>query len=181
MDIANRRIKCADSYIEKARTQTCNLTYFATRDKKSKDIMSPWLIFLDKLSLALFPVKKYIQLKTNVFDFCFWKFNATMSKFSDFQRRTQILLRQKCWQLDFKNSFGWTQIRNSSYALSKNGHNSWRIFSPHPRGCCGLWVSLCGSLHLHTEKYKKTACNKNKPKCNIKVSEVLGILGKFSQ
>lgn len=133
MGMTNRRIKCADSYIEKAKNETCHLTYFTMRDKKIKNIMSPWHIFLDKLSLALFPLKKYIQLNTNVFDFSFWKFNATMSKFSDFQRRTQILLRQKCWQLDFKNSFGWTQIRSSSYTLSKNGHNSWRIFPPSKR------------------------------------------------
>lgn len=153
------------------------------RDKKIKDILSPWHIFLDKLSLALFLFKKYIQLNTNVFDFSFWKFNATMFKFSDFQRRTQILLRQKCWQLDFKNSFGWTQIRSSSYTLSKNGHNSWRIFPPiqEVTVVCGfLCVGACIFIQRNIRK-QPAIRHKNKPKCNIKVSEVLGILSKVSQ
>lgn len=55
MDITKRRIKYADSYTEEAKNQNCHLIYFTMRDKKINDIMNPWLVFLDKLSLALFP------------------------------------------------------------------------------------------------------------------------------
>lgn len=40
MDMTKRRIECADSYIEKAKNQTCHPTYFTMRDKKIKNIMS---------------------------------------------------------------------------------------------------------------------------------------------
>lgn len=44
--LTKRRIKRADWYREKIKIQTCHLTRFAMRDKKIKDIMYLWLLFL---------------------------------------------------------------------------------------------------------------------------------------